>query len=91
MRIILLSLLVLANGYILPRYRNNIIFIKSTTKSKCFDDEIIYLKNKLKRLENVKNKIEQIIDQNLNTIKEIIEEEYSTEWDFYNQTWNKNE
>ena len=81
MRFILFSLLSLVHGFTLSRYSSIIM-----RKNKCFDDECIYLKNKIKKLENIKMLI--LTNQNLKTIKEIIEEEYSTEWDFHNQTWS---
>ena len=85
MRFILLSLLVLVNGYTLPRH--NSLTVK---KSKCFEDEIGYLQNKIRKLENIKNKMLVLTNQNFKAIKEIIEEEYSTEWDYYNETWVDN-
>lgn len=82
MRIIFLSLLTIVNSFIFPRHKSFFII-----KNNCFDDEIIYLKNKISRLENIKNKMIELTNNNLRSIKEIIDEEYSTEWDFYNQTW----
>ena len=84
MRFILLSLLVLVNSYTLPNHKYNSLLIR---KSKYFNDEFIYLKNKIKRLENIKRKMINLTNQNLKTIKEIVDEEYSTEWDFYNESW----
>ncbi len=79
MRIILFSLLVIVNGFTLQRQKP--LFVM---KNKCFDDEIIYLRNKISRLEN---RMIELTNNNLISIKQIVEEEYSTEWDFYNQTW----
>lgn len=85
MRFILFSLLALVNGFTLPKYTSIM------RKNKCFDDEYIYLKNKIRKFENIKNKMLILTNQNLKTIKEIVEEDHSTEWDFHNQTWtNKN-
>jgi hypothetical protein len=84
MRFILLSLLVLVNSYTLLIHKYNSLLI---IKSKCFSDEYIYLKNKIKRFEKIKRKMMILTDQNLKTIKEIVDEEYSTEWDFYNKSW----
>ncbi len=83
MRFILFSLLSLVNGFSLPKQPSIII------KNKYFDDEIIYLKNKIRKFENIKNKILILSEQNLKNIKEIVEEEYSTEWDYHNRTWEK--
>ena len=77
----LFSLLTLVNSFTLPR--------RSSIRNKCFDDEIIYLKNKIGKLRNIKNKMLILTEQNLKNIKEIVEEEYSTEWDYYNRTWLK--
>ena len=84
MRFILLSLLVLVNSYTLPNQKYNSLLIR---KSKCFSDEYIYLKNKIKRFENIKRRMQNLTNQHLKTIKEIVDEEYSTEWDFYNKSW----
>jgi hypothetical protein len=82
MKIILLTLFSLVNSYFIPNHRSLVI-----TKNKKWSEQDIerfmdleqyYLKNKIKKLENIRNKI-----------KELIDEEYSTEWDFYNQTWRK--
>lgn len=81
MRIILFNLLFFVNGFNLLR-TNSIIL-----KKKCFNDEYLYLKNKIKKFENIKSKILVLTNENIKTIKEIIEEEYSTEWDFHNETW----
>jgi len=90
MRFIILSLFVLASGYTLPRHNS-----LTVRKSKCFKDEFKYLQNKIKKFENIKNKMLILTNQNLKTIKDIIEEdiieeEYSTEWDYYNETWVEN-
>ena len=82
MRIIFFSLLFLVNGFNLPKYT-------SIIKNKYFNDEYIYIKNKIKKFENIKNKIKNLTNENIKTIKEIVDEEISTEWDFYNETWIK--
>jgi hypothetical protein len=83
MRFILFSLLALVNGYILPKHSSIIM------KNKCFNDEYIYLKNKIRKLETIRNKILILTEQNLKNIKEIVEEEYSTEWDYHNRTMDR--
>lgn len=72
--IIVLSLLGLVNGYTFPRtlsmIRNN--------------SQLDFYKNKIKKLEKVKQEILMLSKQKL---KEILEEEYATEWDYHNQTY----
>ena len=88
MKFIILFLITTVNSYIIPR---SLVVMKS---EKCFDKKFNYLKKKIKKLENIKRKIIDLTNDNFKIIKEIIEEdfkenEYSSEWDFYNETWRK--
>jgi hypothetical protein len=95
MRCILFILLTIVNGYIIPKQRNLIIM----QSEKYFEQKYSYLRKKIKRLEGIKRKIIDLTNDNFRIIKQLIEEdvpeirtfeeEYSTEWDFYNQTWKK--
>ena len=89
MRLILFYLLTIVNSYILPKQRS-LVVMKS---NKCFEQKYNYLKKRIKR------KIIDLTNDNFKIIKQLIEEdipeiktfktEYSTEWDFYNETWKK--
>ena len=95
MRIILFFLLTVVNSYMMPR---SFIVMRS---EKCFDQNhnLNYLRKKIKKLENIKRKIIDLTNDNFKIIKELIEEdfseikslenEYSTEWDYHNETWRK--
>ena len=93
MRLIIFFLLTVVNSYIMPR---SLVVMRS---EKCFDQKCNYLRKKIKKLENIKRKIIDLTNDNFKIIKELIEEdfseinslenEYSTEWDFHNETWRK--
>lgn len=92
MRFILLTLFTLVNCY-LPKHRtliilNNRCFNQNNEKYKSLIyQEKNYLKKRIRKLEIIKNKIIGLANDNLKYIKEIIEDDHSTEWDFYNETW----
>ena len=86
MIIIFLSLLTIIHSYVVPNPRSSFIF-----NNKCFDKEykiyrnIIYLKQNYS-----KNKIIKLNKENFKNNKFTIDEdEFSTEWDYYNQSWKK--
>jgi hypothetical protein len=93
MRIILFFLFTVVNSYIMPR---SLVIMKNDN---CVNQQFNYLKKKIKKLENIKRKIIDLTNDNFKIIKQLIEEdfpeiktlenEYSTEWDFYNETWRK--
>ena len=93
MRFILFFLISKVTSYIIPKQRY--LIMKS---DQCFEQKYNYLKKRINKLENIKRKIIELTNDNFKIIKQIIEdipeienleEEYSTEWDFYNQTWKK--
>ena len=84
MRIILLSLLVLANGYYLPK---KLTIMKNNNSN--LEQNLDFCKTKIKKLERVKQKIIDLSNQNIKYLQNILEEEYATEWDFHNQTYKK--
>lgn len=93
MRIIIFFLLTVVNSYIMSR---SLVVMRS---EKCFDKKVNYLRKKINKLENIKRKIIDLTNDNFKIIKELIEEdfseikslenEYSTEWDYHNETWRK--
>jgi hypothetical protein len=95
MKLIIFFLITIVNGYILPKQRS-LVIMKS---DKCFEQKYNYLKKKIQRLEGIKRKIIDLTNDNFRIIKQLIDEDvpeiitienkYSTEWDFYNETWKK--
>ena len=85
MKIIILNLLTfIINGFINPK-----IFIKKN----CFNNKLSKIKNKIISLTD--RNIKLMKQDYITSIKEIMnddfDEECSTEWDYYNETFKKND